>query len=1666
MALVFGSTDDEVRTFREIERQRLDRIKFLTALAGDSRGTGRIVDLISRWGDTAPTLPTGAIVGLAHAGIGPDHDIGRKIIERGVPALSRGDAIRRAEKNRRSLPPGESLAADGWLEQHGLTADQLIRPPAASIGAMSDELGPDAVPSDIYTGGTLDQGDGGGIGGVIQRGIGRGLGAVGGGIAAGARGINQSLGQVAENVSLNRGGFHPQSANTGRREDEAAGITDFEGPKTVARVGFAGANDALRVVQSAPGLAAAATMTARGHPEGGTVAGPFGTEWDIGSISDALDPGQLSLVQAARGKSLGEGWLPGGPAQEAAAREQREAASVGGHALTVGRSIAGAISPQDSRVNTIVSGTADAIVATLADPSTMTAKAWSASAIARNTFAPTSEEAIARTVQVLVDRADASEIVKLREFAGADIGDDLIVALNTKIQGDYGSVSEAASLVKKVTRRKLTQIVAEPQGGVVRGLRIRSQRETALSHLNSEGGRRFVEHLAAETSFTRLRAMFDKTVPVDFIHSLAKADDVTKVRQLYQAELGSTVVGPNNGFKWYRPPEHHVRLWSHMPHGGVDLHNANQAVEQMEYIAALVKLPHDKWDAILEPLANPMLDSGGLADAWLHGSLNTIRDWITGVPDDMVEAITKTRDIATIRAIVPKKLTDEQAYLLMRAKDEDQARMILSDIVGDMPYRMATKLTRSFKDDYTDSSMFFTDQLGETPRVAGWVDGGEPVTLEGPFLPSELLSRSVPVPDARSLRQATTRWRQVTKIFHDNWLHEMPAEHAAAGSGRRAKQIVVDAEAHLSNWLTKTFKTVILAAPRTGLVILGDEQARMAAAGLDSAWSPMSYIGWVVGKPGGVVERLPGAGRKGAEDVLGVPWVDQLGDTQSAMSRAVAQTSIGTSPWSPDAQFARHQVMYGRDEPLYLDAWTGNLSKLHLDPVSREVGRAIVDEAHIPAGMKVAGLDGVKEWFYSGAGQKFRNNLKDARLRWGSENLDDRAMADWYIDQIRHRVLEMTGGDDVLMDAVAHGTPFDWQQMHKGLDYSVDRDFRVHLGEKMNDIGPLRVPGALKLSEMQKHGVDRIVTKWFGLLMDTPARVLSRSPVFKQAYWADIERMMPRMTREAQEAALEQADTLGVKLKASKVAGDLELETIDAIAKARGLAFVRDLLDYPGEKSNIEDMVRNIAPFATPWRDAISAWMKLGYKNPHIIRRGQQLAQQAQSSGFFHPAPDLDEKGGDYITIFGLPVTRWVTGATGFSLEGNASGLNIVSRGLPGVGYGVQVAAAWFVPRTTATQALHEFVAPYGLIDMTGGFIESMVPGFVDKIRAAGLMQRGGVGYGPTDAESVTLENLAIDAFKTMAASGKYDLSDREVLAKMADKARGQAQKLMLLRALGNAFVPTQLRYSAKTKTKEGRIIELFLLSEDYHKMLDTHKGDALAATRDFVDKYGYDTIFASQGKSRSTVFGLPVDPKGEQWLKEHGQFAQEYPSVVGYWVPQSDDFDYDVWADQVRTGKREPLTVEEWTKLAHQRLGATIYEEQKRRVGPSPNKAQREWLRGVKAKIQEQFPGYDETVPVAERPDTEESIRLLLGAGDSKGALDNPAVKNTTLARAARVYLSKRQEALTAMDRQSLTGESMERSRAWLRGIGTTLAERYPTFVPMWNNLLAPEIEEEGEGG
>lgn len=229
--------------------------------------------------------------------------------------------------------------------------------------------------------------------------------------------------------------------------------------------------------------------------------------------------------------------------------------------------------------------------------------------------------------------------------------------------------------------------------------------------------------------------------------------------------------------------------------------------------------------------------------------------------------------------------------------------------------KVTQKLTRVFDKDLKEARRYLTRENGGD-LVNNFAPGQKVTQIDGkamvdpsPHLLSEYINRQIPLPNFREIRRAAS--------------HIGPMLDAPGINGLIDK----------TSWLmTKVWKPIQLARIAWTTRVVGEEQVRIAAAGLDSAFSnPMSWIAYAVG-------------RKGNKSALGQVW-DDLDEFQSAMSRG----SAGWMGSHKAGTVGGEWVQYRKGEEFFRDAAAEELRQLANDPLARAVaGQDIVEDTIVP----------------------------------------------------------------------------------------------------------------------------------------------------------------------------------------------------------------------------------------------------------------------------------------------------------------------------------------------------------------------------------------------------------------------------------------------------------------------------------------------------------------------------------------------------------------------------------------------------------------------------------------------------------------------------------------------------------------------------------------------
>jgi hypothetical protein len=600
-----------------------------------------------------------------------------------------------------------------------------------------------------------------------------------------------------------------------------------------------------------------------------------------------------------------------------------------------------------------------------------------------------------------------------------------------------------------------------------------------------------------------------------------------------------------------------------------------------------------------------------------------------------------------------------------------------------------------------------------------------------------------------------------------------------------------------------------------------------------------------------------------------------------------------------------------------------------------------------------------------------------------------------------------------------------------------------------------------------KKTLDRSTNFFFGKLYGYATRTLERSPVFRTYYYEEIGRNVDQLSPEGAKQALEQITisakeanksvgtylnnkTLVQKLnKALTGDGTATLEELDDFAKHRGLERTKELLYDASNKSNLEDAMRIVAPFAPAWKEILGTYTHLfrenplaGYRNTTRLFNGAKNADPDNDGrGFFYKDPVTN------ALTFLFPASgllaRAVTGLDA-PLKSPAARLSQGLQVIPALGPVAQIAASYLLPNVPATKDIVELLLPYGRKTVSK---ETFLPGWATKAYEALRADESKLGtvYANTYAETL----LAV------STQGKYDMSDPDQVKLLQQDAKGKAKWLTGFRALSQLLGPTAGATEFKITTKDGDIYASELTKQFY--ALQTKDYDSAVQT--FLDQFGDEVSLYVTSKSQANLKGLEATQQFGDWENANGDLFKEFPEVAAYLAPAGDDFSYAVWERQILTGKRERLSDKEMIDLAQNRIGSAKYRWARKQIGQFPDEKGRELLKQYRAVLHEELPGFPLVAEfkVGEFANNVEKMKEMV---------NDPRTADNKIAKTINTYIEYRdvyKKVALAQFGSDNIGQSKQTQfmRDGLANIGEMLILDNPEFARVWQRFFSFEVEE-----
>lgn len=1147
----------------------------------------------------------------------------------------------------------------------------------------------------------------------------------------------------------------------------------------------------------------------------------------------------------------------------------------------------------------------------------------------------------------------------------------------------------AAGLGELGALRQARRLIDPSAAGMLQGLRRGVVSEFAEKYIASPDGRKLLAKLADEPSAAKVFKLFGGKISAEEAADIARLNTPAHIADYLAPKLGtsirekpffaanpvSRVVKPVDGFSAYVPEAikkriDGVRLFHTMPGHHVDPNDPTDVAVNLQRFAHNAKLGPEFADELFNraatargPIAQFNVVAGAMSDA------------------------AKTMGV-------------------------DNAA--------------ANKLTRMWQNASADITKYFTNDVGENVPVLGAVVNGVDSALPTPHLFLEYINRAIPLPDARAIRRATSRYGRVLN-------------HMGGANGRTPVPVAM-----LDFVFQDVWKPMQLLRGAWTVRVVGEEQIRMGAHGKTSLFNhPIQHIAWAVG-------------RKGGNDAIGNEW-DALDD----LSEFARAQSFRGGEWRDRVRRVGRTNVY-RGMPTYVPSWADELALLHADPIAARVAGGLRDGDSMTAARTGDAIEDVKNWFWGGAGQKFRKDIAEANGR--QDLLTNRGVADDLIDSYWRRIQIKTAGNVELVEAIGAGA---YSSVPMFTRTARGYTATEALSERLAGLAAEGRSPTTVVSEITRRiregstadmRIEPAVDAMFNALMSRPTNFLSRSPAFREYYWQRLEELMPSLDPAAQanvlatarEANLGKAALKRMEKRAGGAGGDLTLEDADVIAKAYGLDSTKKLLYDMSEKSQFFDITRHIFPFGEAWKEVLGVWAKTVATRPQVARRAQVGIQGALGAGFFHPNEDGE-------LMFSYPGTGWIqrqaTGLPMGDFEGRVASLNLMGDNplVPGFGPAIQILAGPLLQNKPGVEWLRKMVLPYGDAELDNGLIESFFPPWVQKLRQTGWFPGG------RDDDRLWANTVMEVAMVLNNERGGFDTwQDAE------SAAQPVAARLYFLRGIAQFAAPSAPSPQFQTHDADGRLLLTDLLAKEWRKLADEdRKNNTDTAVSTFLAIYGKDALLFMQPKSQGSS-DVPLSPEGAEWARRNAKFARKYPDTYALFAPKSEDgmLDYEAYTKAIKDGTIEPLTFREWFELGQHRVASMIYRNYTKQIGDKPTDEQQAWLRDLKDKLVEKYPGYNPDSRAAGK--TQPRIREL------RSAIKDAPIKGTPVAEGIRKYLAARDQAEAEAKNRGLAGfggaKSARDLRDWLRNGASVLSRKYKGFDEVYSRVFEREFETDDE--
>ena len=1084
-------------------------------------------------------------------------------------------------------------------------------------------------------------------------------------------------------------------------------------------------------------------------------------------------------------------------------------------------------------------------------------------------------------------------------------------------------------------------------------------------------------------------------------------------------------------------------------------------------------------------------------------------------------------------------------------------KTLAKDIDGedaDLAEQVIQKIGKFYDDDLGAAGLNFVDEqggafnLGESFKA---YINDEVIDIPTYRLETELAQNYIPTIPPSSVVKGTN-------IFKKNILGRTPLK-------KFQKNLDLDdgtIEMMMDKYISGVWKPAVLLRGAWTIRVIGEEQVRLWAQGYDGLFSPSRWMAMMTGKPldptgtlkilkklddgvpdtqieNLIFEKFPDLPKRFAYKGEQIGIVEAIKRYMNSGDRDLLEIVNLTSDETQvmreffDAISGTHRGYAGLRKTNPNMAAKGfsifekrGAGKGYVNAMQTEFDQLMNDSLAVK--ILEDGAQAAKEFLWS---SRFTDGSIAKQISkqdpFFEQILTTQSFSDKIVDYVNARIHIKTGGkvnketleittrgNDDLLQILRSGTYKDVSIKNMRTTEAARKQYKKIFDEYRNELpATFKGRGGTQYGEFafeSKFGqsYDKVVENMFYALMAFPTNKLSRAPVFKQAYWKKVSKLIGSSEAEVKAAIIARAKQANVS---SKLIKEMEktgfasyekaifkytgkstdegyrnlneaFDAIDEVAKANALTETKKLLYDLSERTRFWEATRLIFPFGEAFQEIGTTWAKILKDNPAPVRRFQLMVEKGRESnpfdvedtdrGFFYQDPTTGEE------MFAFPgwggmASKWMGIQEDDPIQLEASGfaksVNLIGQSfLPGVGPVVQLPASFLLRNAESDSAIVQAIfgdfAPPPVDNPIKYIYTSLpIPSWFNRVLQA-------YDVAPENYDRLQT-NTTIDIYNALYYAGRVSDANYEEWSAGMDQAKEYAKTLTLIRAMAQFIGPTGFspKFEVMTETPEGRkMILVSALAQDYRDTLDLNGGDQFKTTQEFINNYGIDPTGLLTGKS-SQVFKRPVTVDGYKFYNNNKKLFDEYKSTAYFARPDesSDEFSYEAYLLSLQEKTRVPLNEEQWRYTRNNILGSIAWENFMLSSAPGRKPY---WLRSdeqastdktlKKMSLKGQYPGWGTNVAgVPQKPELDTVIQEFYRWKDNTVLSESEAGKGLALYLKARDNAKLESERLGYSPNSFRSVRGLVNIRQYLEDYAEYTIQQYPDFQYIWNSYLKNEL-------